>query len=83
MIMGILHLGSTKKKLAPYVATNLQTIALGLWNGSRSIPVIKQMLGKSRMIVRMTPYNENPFTATFDITGLENEIAPLRDACQW
>ena len=57
--------------------------ALGLWSGSRSIPVIKQLLGKNTLITRMTPFSENPFTATFPIRGLETAIAPLRKACNW
>lgn len=57
--------------------------SLGLWSGGRSIPVIKQMFGKSKMIVRMTPFGESPFTATFPIGGLEEVIAPLRKACNW
>jgi type VI secretion system protein VasI len=57
--------------------------SLGLWSGARSIPVIKRMFGKSTMIVRMTPFGENPFTATFNISGLEEAIVPLRQACKW
>lgn len=56
---------------------------LGIWRGSKSIPIVKQMLGKSTMIARMTPYGENPFTATFNISGLEEAIKPLRAACKW
>jgi type VI secretion system protein VasI len=57
--------------------------ALGLWSGGSSIPVIKQMLGKSEMVVRMTPYSESPFTATFKIAGLDNAIESLRKECRW
>lgn len=57
--------------------------ALGLWSGGRSIPVIKQMFGKSTLVARMTPYSESPFTATFNIAGLDESIAPLREACNW
>lgn len=57
--------------------------ALGLWSGGQAIPVLKQMIGKSQMVVRMTPFSESPFTATFDIRGLDSAIKPLRDACRW
>lgn len=57
--------------------------SLGLWSGARSIPFIKGMFGKSELVVRMTPYGESPFMATFDISGLEKRIAPLREACGW
>jgi type VI secretion system protein VasI len=57
--------------------------ALGLWGGGKSIPVIKQMIGRQKIVVRMTPYSESPFTATFDISGLEESIKPLRKECGW
>lgn len=57
--------------------------ALGLWTGAKAIPVIKQMLGKSEVVVRMTPYSESPFTATFNVAGLEKAIEPLRKECGW
>lgn len=57
--------------------------ALGFWSGGRSIPFIKRMIGKERMIVRFTPFSESPTTATFSIAGLDEDIAPLRSACKW
>lgn len=57
--------------------------ALGLWSGGKSIPIIKQLISKSQMTVRMTPFSENSFTASFNIAGLEEAIKPLRKACGW
>lgn len=57
--------------------------ALGLWNGGKSIPFIKKMFGKSTALFRFTPFGDSPTTARFDITGLEEAIAPLREACHW
>lgn len=57
--------------------------AIGLWSGGKSIPVIKQMLTKNEMVVRMTPYGESPFTATFKIAGLADAIKPVREECKW
>jgi len=57
--------------------------ALGLWGGGKSIPVIKQMIGKEKIVVRMTPYSESPFTATFNIAGLAEAVKPLREECRW
>ena len=56
---------------------------LGLWNGSRAIPFIKEMLGHERMIVRITPFNESPRMMTFSIAGLDADIGDLRDTCGW
>ncbi len=63
--------------------TSTDNRAIGLWRGNRSIPVIKQMFGKSEMVIRMTPYGKSSFTATFDISGHEQAINPLRKACSW
>tara|TARA_R110000751_G_scaffold146094_8_gene249984 strand:+ start:3178 stop:3795 length:618 start_codon:yes stop_codon:yes gene_type:complete len=69
------------RKVSTQESTNNKS--LGLWRGGQSIPVIKQMFDKKSMLVRMTPYSENPFTATFKIAGLETAIEPLRKACNW
>jgi type VI secretion system protein VasI len=57
--------------------------ALGLWSGSQSIPAIKEMMGRDELVVRATPYGQSPFTADFDISGLESQLPPLRTACGW
>jgi len=57
--------------------------ALGLWRGGKSIPFIKKLLGREKLIVRMTPYSESSFTAEFNIAGLDESIKPLREACGW
>lgn len=57
--------------------------SLGLWRGGQPIPVIRSMFGKSQMIARLRPYGENPITVTFNISGVEEAISPLREACNW
>ena len=57
--------------------------ALGLWSGGTAIPFIKEMFDKSTMVARMTPYNESPFTATFDISNAKDAVKELREACHW
>lgn len=37
----------------------------------RTIPEIKRLFDGKTLIARMTPYSENPFTVTFNISGLE------------
>ena len=69
------------KTVAMSESTN--NMSLGLWSGGKSIPLIKSMFGKSRMIIRMTPFGDNPITVTFNISGLENAAVPLRKACNW
>ncbi|MGB3503491.1 MAG: type VI secretion system-associated protein TagO [Mesorhizobium sp.] len=57
--------------------------SLGLWSGGKSVPFIKRLIGKTKLTARMTPYGESPFTASFDIGGLEGSLEPLRKACGW
>lgn len=57
--------------------------ALGLWTGGSSIPFVKSMFGGENLVVRITPFNESPVTAQFQISGLEDAIKPLRAACGW
>lgn len=47
------------------------------------ISYIKQMMANSSFVAQVTPYNESPVTATFDIKGLENAVKPLRETCHW
>ena len=57
--------------------------ALGLWSGPTSIPFIKEMFGGSTLFVRAVPYNESAVTGDFNISGIEDAIKPLREACRW
>lgn len=57
--------------------------ALGLWNGGSAIPFIKGIMGGNSLYVRATPYNESMIEMTFPISGLEEAIKPLREACHW
>jgi type VI secretion system protein VasI len=55
--------------------------ALGLWQGNRSIPFIKAMLGHDQLIVRATPFSGSPLTATFPIEGIDNALIEVRETC--
>lgn len=57
--------------------------AAGLWNGARAIPFIKALLGKSLLVMRVTPYQEGPKEMAFHIEGLDKVITPLQQACRW
>ena len=41
------------------------------------------MLDNSILLVKITPYGENPETVEFGLNGLKDEIKPLRKACGW
>lgn len=57
--------------------------ALGLWGGGASIPFIKSLFGYEKLLVQVTPFNESPVMVTFNISGVEKKIEPLRKACNW
>ena len=57
--------------------------ALGLWQGGSAIPFIKRMFGHETILVQATPHSESAVKSTFFIAGLEQEIKPLREACNW
>jgi type VI secretion system protein VasI len=57
--------------------------ALGHWSGNASIPFIKKLVGGNTLIVQATPHSESPVLVTFDISGLESQLEPLRKACKW
>lgn len=58
-------------------------MALGLWEGSTAIPFLKKMIGHDRMIIRATPFSDSTVTGEYNISGLEEALHPLREACNW
>lgn len=56
--------------------------ALGMW-GASAISFAKKLIGHDSLVVRVTPYNESPVTATFKIAGLDEALKPLRAVCKW
>lgn len=49
----------------------------------RPIQLLKEMLSSDKILAQVTPYSENPVTASFDTKGLVNAIKPLRETCKW
>lgn len=49
----------------------------------KPITFLKEMLTANKLVAQVTPYNENPATAIFNTSGLENAIKPLRETCEW
>lgn len=48
------------------------------------ISFIKKLMLTDKYLAQVTrSYNPNPFTATFDIKGLDNAIKPLAETCHW
>lgn len=47
------------------------------------IRYIKRLVGHEKLLLQLTPYNESPVMANFDLTGIEKAIEPLKKACHW
>lgn len=45
--------------------------------------LITQMMGQARFVAQTTPYGENPVTAVFDISGIDEALKPLKEVCSW
>ncbi|MBC6436733.1 MAG: hypothetical protein GDA52_01030 [Rhodobacteraceae bacterium] len=44
---------------------------------------VKSLLGHDRFVIQATPSGEIPIRATFDTTGIDQAIIPLRESCGW
>jgi type VI secretion system protein VasI len=72
-----------KQKATNYsTAASTDNGALGLWSG-RGIKLIKNLFGKSKLLIVATPFSESPITAEFNVGGIEQAISPLRKESKW
>jgi hypothetical protein len=49
----------------------------------KPIDAAKKMIVHKKLVAQYQPYNEGNYVATFNLSGLEDKIQPLRDACKW
>jgi len=47
------------------------------------IAFIRRLLDANRLVARMTPYQESPITAVFDLRGIRSVVRPLQQTCGW
>jgi len=48
-----------------------------------AVAFVKELMTADRLVAQVTPYNENPVTAIWNIAGLSTAIEPLRKTCNW
>lgn len=73
-----------KKAASVSMDVSTDNEALGFWRGNQAIPFIqRQLLGGETLRVRFTPFNASPVSAEFDLSGIDEAIAPLRKQCGW
>lgn len=49
----------------------------------KPVAFLKDMMSTDRLVAQVTPYNESPVTAIFQISGLSQALEPLREECEW
>jgi type VI secretion system protein VasI len=47
------------------------------------IAFIRRLLDANRLVARVTPYQESPITAVFDLRGIRAAVRPLQQTCGW
>lgn len=77
-----IRIGDKKPQTAIWrMSTNYEVA--GLWRGGEAIPFIKSLHGQKRLLVEVTPHSESTMLVEFDLTGIENAVAPVRATCSW
>jgi hypothetical protein len=44
---------------------------------------INDLMGATRLVAKATPWNQEPITVIFPVTGIEAAVANVRSACGW
>lgn len=47
------------------------------------VSLVKSMVASKRLVLQTVPYNENPVTAVFDLTGIDKAVQPIAKECGW
>lgn len=56
---------------------------IGVWSGSKSIPFIKSLYGKKKLVLAYDSYSNHNLEFVFGIEGLEDQIGVVSKACGW
>lgn len=62
---------------------NLSTDSQATFLPRNEVDFLNKLLIVDSFVAQVTPYNESPVTAIFDVKGLSNAITPLRETCNW
>lgn len=73
------------KKPAATSRWQLSTDSKAAFFPGTPIPTLKQFIESDEpsFVANVTPYNENPVTAIFDISGAEEALSDIRNGCGW
>ncbi|WP_447782951.1 type VI secretion system-associated protein TagO [Enterobacter asburiae] len=62
---------------------SISTDTKAVFYRGNDIEFVKALAKAEKLFTRITPYNEAPVTATFDLAGLSEAMKPLQKACGW
>lgn len=62
---------------------NISTDTKAVFYRGNVVEFVKALSKSDVMYAQITPYNENPVSATFEVTGLTEALKPLQKACGW
>jgi type VI secretion system protein VasI len=62
---------------------NLSTSSDSTFYPKDAVAFVKSMFGESQFVAQTQPYSEGNVTAVFNITGIEEAVVNVREACGW
>lgn len=62
---------------------NISSDAKSVLYRGDAIEFVKALTKANVMFTQITPFNENPVSATFEVGGLSEALKPLQKACGW
>jgi type VI secretion system protein VasI len=71
------------KQDATTTAWNNSTDNKAVFRRGNKIDYVKTLMEHDKVLYQVTPYNESPVMASFDLRGLSEAVEPLRDSCGW
>jgi type VI secretion system VasI family protein len=71
--------GAVKKKTA---GVSVKGNVFGFWNGT-GVGLLKELQGKSKLVISAPPYSSGPKEGIFDLTGVDLMLANVRKTCGW
>lgn len=74
------RMGSSEAKTRPWSVSSTKTAS---FYPRSPIMALKRMMKVDQFVAQVTPYNETPITAIFNVRSLQSAIQPLRENCNW
>lgn len=71
------------KQKAKTKTWNISSDTKAVFYRGNVIEFVKSLSQANMMFTQITPYNESPVSATFDLAGLSEALKPLQKACGW